>query len=243
LIRPLAAAAAGVALVAASSLARADDTTAARRAAAARDTGRPYTMAEVGTSFLTLPAAEVCPQSLNNCTHGEASLSLGIHFLYRDKAWGVGAGIEWATTLRTDAAYGDAPSIQRDHARSYFLVEAQARYYPLRRQTYEWWVGTSLGGVVVNDSWSEKADRDPPSDADIQGPRAATLGTEGLSIGIGTGIEWLFARNWSLGADFRYANWFLPTSREVLPTGDVASLSGRVDMFEIGALLAYRIAL
>ena len=229
-------------VAAAPAVARADDTTAARRAAAARDQGRPYTMAEVGASFLTLPAAEVCPFSVHNCKHGEASLSLGIHFLYRDKEWGVGAGIEWATTLRTDAANGDT-SLERDHSRRYFLVEGQVRYYPLRRPLWEWWTGATFGGVIVNDSWSERADRSPPSDADIQGPRAATLGTEGIAAGVGTGVEWLFARNWSLGADFRYASWFLPTTRDVLPTGDVASLSGRVDMFELGVLLSYRIAL
>ncbi len=239
--------AAAIAVAVAPAAARADDTTAARSAAAARDMGRPYTMAEVGASFLTLPAAEVCPKALptptsNTCKQGEASLSLGIHFLYRDKEWAFGAGIEWATTLRTDAALG-AASLERAHERRYFLVEAQGRYYPLRRGPWEYWVGATLGGVVVNDSWVTKADRDPPSDADIQGPRAATLGTEGVAAGIATGAEWIFARNWSLGADFRYANWILPTVRQVLPTGDVASLSGRVDMFELGVLLAYRIAL
>jgi hypothetical protein len=238
------AAAAFAIVVAVPSRARADDTTAARNAAAARDMGRPYTMAEVGASFLGLPAATVCPGivSKTTCSLGEASLSLGIHFLYRDREWAFGAGIEWATTLRTDAARGD-PSLERQHARSYFLVEAQGRYYAYRRGPWEWWLGATLGGVVVNDSFSEKADRNPPSDADIQGPRAATIGTEGLAAGIGTGAEWIFARNWSLGADFRYANWFLPTVRQVLPTGDVASLSGRLDVFELGVLLAYRIAL
>ncbi|HVY48020.1 MAG TPA: hypothetical protein VHB21_19165, partial [Minicystis sp.] len=180
--------------------------------------------------------------TLNNCQQGEASLSLGIHFLYRDREWGLGAGIEWATTLRTDAARGDA-SLERQHSRRYFLVEGQFRYYPVRRGAWEWWTGATLGGVVVNDSWSEMADRSPPSDADIQGPRAATLGTEGLAAGVGTGLEWVFLRNLSLGADLRYESWFLPTTRNILPTGDVASLSGRVDMFELGLLVAYRIAL
>jgi hypothetical protein len=240
----IAGAAFAIAITVAPSIARADDTTAARSAAAARDMGRPYTMAEVGAGFLGLPAAEVCTRTINkaSCSQGEASLSLGIHFLYRDREWAFGAGIDWATTLRTDAARG-AASLERQHTRSYFLVEAQGRYYPLRRGPWEYWVGATLGGVVVNDSFSEKADRSPPSDVDIQGPRAATIGTEGLAAGIATGAEYIFWRNWSLGADFRYANWFLPTGRQILPTGDVASLSGRVDVFELGVLLAYRIAL
>jgi hypothetical protein len=41
----------------------------------------------------------------------------------------------------------------------------------------------------------------------------------------------------------RYANWFLPEERKLSPTLDVASLSGRVDMFDFGAAIAYRIAL
>ncbi|HEY4116572.1 MAG TPA: hypothetical protein VGM56_01900 [Byssovorax sp.] len=222
--------------------AHADDTTAARRAAAAREMGQPYAMAALGAGFIGLPAAEVCPTSLTQCSHGEASLALGIHFLYRWREFGVGGGIEWATTLRSDAARGDS-SLGRDHSRRYFLIEGQFRYYPLRRSAWEWWTGATFGAVIVNDSWSEYADRDPPTDADIQGPRAATLGTEGLAAGIGTGVEWSFLRNVSLGADLRYANWFLPNNRSVLPTGDVASLSGRVDMFELGVVLAYRIAL
>ena len=245
--------AAGALVVASASAAHADDTTAARRAAAAREMGLPYTMTELGAGFLTLPAAEVCGTSTTNCSRGEASLSVGIRFLYRYRDWGFGAGIEWATTLRSDAAVGD-PSLGREHARSYFLVEGQVRYYLMRRLNWEWWMGGTLGGVVVNDSWSTNADRNPPSDADIEGPRAATLGTEGLAAGIGTGIEWVFLRNLSVGAELRYENWILPTRPPtqpgqppsgpgVLPTGDVASLSGRVDMLELGIRVAYRIAL
>ena len=54
---------------------------------------------------------------------------------------------------------------------------------------------------------------------------------------------WTFAANWSLGGQIRYSSWFLPEEPERLPTGDLASLKGRIDMFDFGLSIAYRIAL
>lgn len=226
----------------AASRAEADETAQARRAAEARARGRPYTMAELSAGFLGLPAAQVCPASLGNCKRGEFSLALGIHNLYRYRAFGFGAGIEWATTVRNDSARG-SPELVRDHSRRYFLVEGQIRYYFVRRAAIEWWGGGTVGGVVVNDSWSVLADRSPYADTSLIGPRAATVGTEGLSAGAAGGFEWSFARNWTWGMKLRYSSWFLPEQRKISPTLDVASLSGRVDMFDFGVAIAYRIAL
>jgi hypothetical protein len=222
--------------------AEADETAQARRASAARERGRPYTMAEFSAGFLALPAAQVCLTSLTNCSRGEFSLALGIHNLYRYRAFGFGAGIEWAATVRNDSARG-ALELERDHARRYFLVEGQVRYYFVQRASLEWWAGATLGGVVVNDSWSVIADRSPYADTAFVGPRGATLGTEGITAGIAAGFEWSFAKNWSWGTKLRYASWFLPEQRKISPTGDLASLSGRVDMFDLGVAIAYRIAL
>lgn len=222
--------------------AEADETAQARRAAAARERGRPYTMAELSAGFLALPAAQVCLTSLTNCSRGEFSLALGIHNIYRYRAFGFGAGIEWATTVRSDSARG-AAELERDHSRRYFLVEGQVRYYFVQRAAIEWWGGVTLGGIVVSDSWSVNADRAPYADTALAGPRAATVGTEGLTAGIAGGFEWTFAKNWSWGMKLRYSSWFLPEERKLSPTLDVASLSGRVDMFDFGAAIAYRIAL
>jgi hypothetical protein len=230
------------ALLLAAPAALADESSAARRAAAARERDRPYTMFEVGAGLLTLPAADVCPISLDNCEQGETSVTVGLHNLYRLREFGVGAGIEWANTLRAETARG-AKELERDHSRRYFLVEGQFRYYGLRSPTWEWWAGAMFGGVVVNDSWSVKADRDPYADTAFVGPRAATLGTEGLAAGIGGGAEWTFASNWSFGTQIRYSSWFLPEKPEQLPTGDFASLKGRVDMFVFSLTIAYSIAL
>ena len=235
--------------------ARADETSAARRAAAAREMDRPYTMAELSVGMLNLPGAEVCSGSEQSCSQGEVSLGVGIHNFYRNGAIGIGAGILYGTSLRTnEATCGTDPQngnvevacpeeYDRRHSRKYFLVEAAFRYYALRGTTWEWWGGPTVGGVVVNDSWSEKADRAPPGDTAFVGPRATTVGTEGLSVGLGIGGEWSFASNWSFGTQLRYSMWFLPSERERSPTGDLASLSGRVDMFDLGLSLAYRIAL
>jgi hypothetical protein len=155
---------------------------------------------------------------------------------------GIGAGIQWANTLRAETARG-AEELERDHTRRYFLVEAQFRYYGIRSTSWEWWAGATFGGVVVSDSWSVKADREPYADTAFVGPRAATVGTEGLAAGLGVGAEYTFASNWSFGTMIRYSSWFLPDVPEQLPTGDLASLSGRVDMFDFSLALAYRIAL
>ncbi|WP_438019252.1 hypothetical protein WMF18_09355 [Sorangium sp. So ce315] len=245
--QPARAAAACGAAVAALLLAppgRADESRAARRAAAAREQDRPYTMVEVSGGVMTLPGADVCPVSLSpdTCEQGETSVSFGIHNLYRWGDIGFGAGIFWAATLSTEAARG-APELERDHARRYFMLDGAFRYYGIRTKTWEWWAGATLGGVVVNDSWSVKADREPYSDTAYVGPRAATIGTEGVAAGLAIGGEWTFADNWSLGSHLRYSSWFLPEQRKVSPTGDRASLSERVDMFNIGVLIAYRVAL
>jgi hypothetical protein len=235
--------AAAIALLA-PAIARADDSTAARNAAAAREGGRPHALAEVNTGFLLLPGALVCPKTLDQstCKRGEFSFAVGLQNVYRFGSWGFGAGIQWATTLRSDAANGD-PSLEREHSRRYFLVEGLVRYYFIRMKAWEWWAGANTGVVVVNDSWSVKADREPYSDTEYVGPRAATLGTEGFSLGASIGGEWTFLGNWSLGPSLRYSSWFLPTKPAMSPTLDVASLAGRQDMFDIGIRIMYRIAL
>ncbi|WP_437309378.1 hypothetical protein [Sorangium sp. So ce388] len=223
---------------------RADESRAARRAAAAREQDFPYTMVEVSGGVMTLPGADVCPisGSPETCERGETSVSLGIHNLYRWGDIGFGAGIFWAATLSSEAARG-AASLERDHSRRYFMLDGVFRYYGIRTDTWEGWAGVTIGGVVVNDSWSVEEDRNPYSDAAYVGPRAATIGTEGVAAGLAVGGEWTFADNWSLGGHLRYSSWFLPEQRKVSPTGDRASLSERVDMFNIGVLIAYRVAL
>lgn len=220
----------------------APETAAARRATAAHQQDRPYMMAELGVSFLALPT-QICLTSLTQCNEGEASLGFGLHNIYRYRSIGFGAGLRWATTLRNDNVRVGFPGIERDHSRRYFFIEGQFRYYAIRSAAWEWWIGATAGGVIVSDSWTTKVDREPYSDAAFIGPRAATVGTEGVLAGPSIGGEWTFAPNWAFATHVGYASWFLPETRQKSPTGDYASLGGRVDQFDLGFLLAYRIAL
>jgi len=234
---------AGAAIAFTAAEAHAEDISrASERAATARKLDRPYTMVEVSGGLFALPAAEVCPTSLDKCVTGETSLALGIRNFYRTGPFAIGAGIMWATTLGADSARGDT-SLQRDHSRKYFLVEGLFRYAFYRSEDWEVWAGGGAGGIIVSDSWSVLADREPPDDVAFVGPRATTVGTEGFTVGAGVGADWMFAENWSAGLSLRYMNWFLTGDPEFSPTGDVASLSGRVDSLEMSLLLAYRIAL
>ncbi len=217
---------------------------------------RPYTLAELELGFIGLPAADVCIKSPTDCSPGEGSLAVGIHNFYRFESFGIGAGIDWATTLRSDSARG-ADSLERQHSRAYFLVEGMFRYYALQSRTWDGFAGLTLGAIVVNDSWSVLADREPYADTRFVGPRASTLGTAGITAGLGVGAEWSFTPGWSIGTTLRYANWFLPdrcipsksdgcentTGNKPLPLNDPASLSGRIDMVTLSISLAYRIAL
>jgi hypothetical protein len=223
--------------------ARAESTTSsARRAHAARLQEQPYTTVELGTGLLALPAATVCPNSPTDCSTGEISLGLGIRNLYQFGPIGVGAGITWGTTLRNDEARG-ADDLLREHSRRYFLVEGLFRYSVLQHEDAEAWLGGGLGLVTIRDAWTVDADRNPPSDTQFVGPEALDIRTEGLSATIAGGGSWFFADNFSVGGLLRYGNWVLPFEPETSPVGDVASLSGRVDMFELQFTAAYRLAL
>ncbi len=224
--------------------ARADDDTTPPPTAAEREKARPHTLAEVNTGFFLLPGALVCPVSLDpaTCQRGEFSWAIGLQNLYQFGPFAFGAGIDWATTLRSDAAHGD-PSLQREHTRRYFLVEGLFRYYFATIKSWSFWAGGTVGLVVVNDSWSENADRNPPTDTEFVGPRADTIGTVGFTLGGAAAAEWAFLPNWSFGPSLRYANWFLPETRQVSPTLDVASLAGRLDMIDVSVRITYHLPL
>ncbi|UQA55039.1 hypothetical protein [Polyangium aurulentum] len=226
----------------AAALAQTQESNAARNASEAHERDRPHTMVSLSAGLLSLPAANVCPRSRTSCEKGETSLSLGLYNQYRFGRFALGASVTWGTSLLSGTAPG-APELERVHTRNYFLVEGQGRYYAIRTNRWEWWGGITVGGVVVRDAWNVDADRNPYSDVAFVGPRAATLSTEGLAAGVGLGGEWTFAPNWSVGTTLRYASWFLPSEPKQSPTGDSASLSGRVDMLDFGLVIAYRIAL
>jgi hypothetical protein len=202
---------------------------------------RPYTLAQLGVGLLTLPAADVCLRG-RVCTKGDNSLELDFWQLYRaNRFFAVGAGASVAITPVTDNPPTPDPSIDRTHTRSYFLVEAQGRYYGVRAETFEAWVGLTAGGVIVSDRYGIDL-KNKPTIA-IIGPLASTVRTEGGALGALLGANWSFAPNWALGFTARYMQWFLPNQAATTVFLDRASLTGTQSAFNFGIACSYRIAL
>ncbi len=212
-------------------------------AASDRWTGElgPHAAFQLGVGMLALPAAEACPVSGPTgpeCEPAETALGFALQSMARVEEFGFGAGITWAFGLRPTTGAGHE-SLERQHSRSYFLVEGHFRYYLPRLAIWDSWVGASTGGVIVNDSWTTVADREPYADTDFVGPRAVTLHTEGFVLALGVGVDWRFAKRWKFGTHLRYSNWLLPTERETSPLRDLASLAGRVDSLDFGLVVGY----
>jgi hypothetical protein len=225
-----------------SASASAEEANSTRRAAVAVDQNYTHTLISVNLGLLSLPAADVCPRSRTSCEKGETSVSFGVYNQYRFGKFGLGASVNWAASLVAGVAPG-VPELEREHDRSYFLVEGQARYYGIRAGRWEWWGGVTLGGVVIKDAWSVISDREPYAGIAFVGPKSAMISTEGLAAGLAIGGEWNVTQNWYFGTTLRYAKWLLPTTARQAPTTDSASLSGNVDVLDFGLLVAYRIAL
>jgi hypothetical protein len=133
------------------SLARAERT--AEERAAIADDDRPHTLAQLGLGLLTIPGADVCLKD-KPCTKGDTSIAMEFWQMYRaNRYFAVGAGASVAIKPTVDYP-PNLGGIERSHTRSYFTVEAQARYYALRLDVAEAWVGLSGGGVVVSDRYT-----------------------------------------------------------------------------------------
>jgi hypothetical protein len=220
--------------------ARADETASTRSAAAARATERPHTMAELGIGLLTLPGAEVCVKT--GCTSGDASIEVDLWQMYHaTPAFAVGAGATFALRPTTDNFRGEAGGFDRTHTRSYFLVEAQGRYYALNLDWAEAWIGATVGGVILSDRYTMGDDK--ATGIALLGPRSSTVRTEGLTLGSLLGANWMFSPNWSVGFTLRYMRWFLPHNPATTVFGDRATLADQQNVFNFGLSVAYQIAL
>lgn len=219
----------------------AQQTSMARDAVAARELQKPYTQVEGGLGMLTLPATDVCLTAPNTCTRGDVTPQGYVWMLYRAEGfYAIGAGAGYAPSTRTDTPQRTYANLDRSHKRDYLTIDMVGRYYALRSQWLEGWVGVTFGGVVVYDHYNTKTE-DPS--APILGPSGVVVRTEGLSTGIAAGLGWTFAANWSVETALRSAWWFLPSTRACAPTGDCATLGNDVAMFTLGIGVAYRIAL
>jgi hypothetical protein len=201
---------------------------------------RPTGIAEAAAGWLTLPGASVCSVG-GNCRHGDTSFELEAWQLFRSNLrFAFGAGLLLGLIPTTDAPERQQPGITRDHTRRYFTLEGMVRYYPYVGESFEFWGGLTGGLVVVDDHFEVKG---PTDDLALVGQRGATIRTEGGTIGLAAGTVHALAPNWSLGANLRYCNWFLPNTPARDPLLDQASVRGRNTMFSLGIAVAYRINL
>lgn len=216
------------------------ETARARAATAAPSLDNPFTVAEFGVGILTLPGKKFCLTQPGTCTKGDTNPYAWVWMLYRATPdFAIGAGTSYArpfsseTTQRTE-------SLERSHMRHYMLIDVTGRYYGLRLNTVEGWLGMTVGGAVISDQYKTETES---SDAVILGPSGVLVRTEGVTAGLGAGVGWNFTRNWTLETSFRSAWWFLPSEKSCGPTGDCATLSDDVAVFSLGIGVGYRISL
>jgi hypothetical protein len=198
------------------------------------ETHRPHGVVEFGVGILALPDADVC--GVAGCDQGDVSLEVNAWPLFRaSPRFAVGAGLTLALTPIQDVPRSET-LFEREHSRRYFLVESIGRYYVAHGPALEAWVGLSAGLVVVSDNFrSSGANSTTPI-----GANSANIATEGLSVGLATGIAFGVTPSLQVGGTLRVAEWFLPSRPEVIAFGEEASLSNRVTMINFSLSVAYR---
>jgi hypothetical protein len=210
---------------------------------------RPHTIAELEVGAIALPTAPISKATSGGDTpllkgvfgKGDATIQTGLHLLYRGgRDWALGAGALFAPSPTSDSNAGGLGILPRTHSRSYLFLGTEGRYVPLHLRMVEGWVGLTAGGIIVADRFTtDVGDRVPA----ILGTKEVTVRTEGFSLGVQTGVSWMFMDRWVAGAIFRADRWILPNSPACTPIGDCATLTGTVAAFEAGLTIGYRIPL
>ncbi len=229
------------ALLATASFATAQETSDTVRPPAETATSkRPRGMAEFGVGVLTLPGAEICVQRVAECAEGDTSLELTVWQVFRlTPRFGVGAGIGLALTPTTDPPRNDPVGLPREHERRYFNLGTGVRWYPHVSDKFELYLGLQGGLVVVSDEFlTKKGQSDRPAPAG-----GAQIRTEGWELGGALGIAYVLGPSFSLGAQLRYGEWFLPKKPKTDILGDEASLTGPNEVLSLGINVAYRVTL
>lgn len=224
-----------------------EPTSQATSAALSRFIDRPHTVAEIEAGIIALPTAPISAGQSGGATpfgtigRGDATLSTGLHVLYRwHRDWAAGAGVLFSPLPTSDTEYGGLRALPRTHARSYFFIGGEGRYIPLHYRFLEGWVGVSVGGVVVADRFTTDAgDRVAP----ILGTKEVTVRTEGFAFGLQLGGSYFLSENWVVGATFRGYRWTLPDTPRCSSIGDCATLTGAVEVLELGLTIGYRLPL
>jgi hypothetical protein len=208
----------------------ADNSTAGRD----REFPHPYGTIEFGIGVLALPDARVCGEA--GCDRGDVSLEVDASPLFRaSPSFAVGAGMMLALTPTQDVPQGDQ-AFPRDHSRRYFQAEGIGRYYLAHGRTFELWAGLSAGLVVVSDNFKTHS---APLDVALIGGESANIATEGVSVGLATGVTFGVNDALQVGGTLRFANWFLPSAHQSISFYEEASLGDRVTMINLALVVAY----
>lgn len=201
---------------------------------------KSYTVATVQLGLLTVPARQICIASGKHCSRGDAAPYVATWMLYRiSPELAVGAGAGLASSVPA-TVYESGPSYERSHIRKYMWLSGAARYYGLRLSTVEAWFAATAGVGIVGDQYEAKS---TSGSVVILGRGGALIRTEGLSIGMGLGVDWNFAGNWLLDASLYSSWWYLPGEVSCGTTGECATLTGAVPLLTLGVGVGYRISL
>lgn len=218
-----------------SASAAAQEAASAERAPGERDFfAHPYGIVEFGVGVLALPDARLCGEA--GCDEGDVSVEVDAWPLFRaSPSFAVGAGMTLALIPMQDVPRRDT-AFPREHARRYFMVEGIGRYYFVHGPALELWTGVSTGLVVVSDNFRTRAEEPGVT---IIGSDSANIATEGLTLGLSTGVTFGVTPHLQVGATLRFAKWYLPPERQTLPFAEEASLSDRVTMLNLALTVAY----
>jgi hypothetical protein len=197
---------------------------------------RPYGLVEFGVGVMALPDAKLCGAGSAGCDKGDVSVEVDAWPLFRASPnFAVGAGMTLALIPMQDVPAVDT-RFPREHARRYFTAEGIGRYYFLHGPSLEFWGGLSAGLIVVSDNFRTRV---KARDYTIIGADSANIATEGLSLGVASGITFGVNRHLQVGTTLRFANWYLPPTPEVIAFDERASLSNRVTMLNLALTVAY----
>jgi opacity protein-like surface antigen len=215
---------------------------------------RPHTVAILEAGIIALPTAPISPSNRGGSTpighigSGDATVLAGLHLLYRaTREWTFGAGALFAPSPTSESNYqGTSGLLARTHSRSYLFMGAEARYFPLRSRWIEGWFGLSGGVLIISDRFT---DDNAPTAPPLVGTATTTVSTEGFSLGVGAGLDYLVTDNWVIGLALGAERWLLPNEKPFSqetscdPIGDCPTLTGSVAAFEGGLTVGYRIPL
>jgi len=214
---------------------------------------RAHTVAQLEAGLLVLPNAPISQANrggqtpLGTVGNGDATVETGVHLVYRaSRDWAFGAGGIFAPSPTTDKNYGGASTLNRTHSRSYLFLGGEVRYFPLRLKWLEGWLGATAGALIIADRFITDEGPQVPS---LLGTKEVTVSTEGFSLGLQMGADYLITDSVVVGLALRADRWLLPTQKPFSQesscdaVGDCPTLTGSVAAFEVGVTLGYRIPL